>query len=213
MCSLARADAVLVGLAVREARASAPGVGLCGRRPSASTGQPRGHVRRVARQHLGDARGVVEADERVGDDEAALGQARARPPAAARSARARRRGRSRGSRRRAARGDLVLGLVERHQARARADEAVPSEAALLDRLEQEAGARARAQPQVGPERGDQIGVDVGACGHGSTKRPSWRGSTSGAGCEDASGLAGDAPAPLAAPGPPGADGSGHLLGA
>ena len=43
-----------------------------GRRPG---GEPLRDLGRVAGEHLGDAGGVVEADERVGDDEAALGQA------------------------------------------------------------------------------------------------------------------------------------------
>ena len=96
---------------------------------------------------------------------------RARAPGAARSARARRRGRSRGSRRPGARRDLALGVGEVHQARPGPDEAVPPQPPLLHRLEQEAGARPGAQAEVGPERGDQVGVDVGCVCHGKRKDP------------------------------------------
>ena len=104
---------------------------------------------------------MVEADERVGDDEAALGQVG--PGLRERHRRLEHRHVvvAEVADDRAARRDLALGLVERHEARPGADEAVAPEPPLLDRLEQEARARPRAQPQVGPERGDQVGVDVG----------------------------------------------------
>ena len=54
---------------------------------------------RISPQHLGEAVGVVEADERVGDDEPTLGRGWAPRQATARSARAWPRGRTRGSRR------------------------------------------------------------------------------------------------------------------
>ncbi len=205
-------DAVLVGLLRGEAPGSS-GSSRVRRLLRDLPGQTIGDLGRIAREHLGDARDMVEADERVGDDEAALRKPRA-------GLRERNRRLQHGdvvvaevADDGAARRDLLLGLVEGDEPRARAHEAVPAETALLDRLEQKAGAPPGAQPQVGPERGDQVGVDVRRFGHGSTKGPSWRGSTSGAGCEDASALAGDAPAPLAAPSPPGADGRGHLPGA
>ena len=65
--------------------------------------EPLRHLDRVAAQDLGHPQDVVELDERVGDDEQALGKVRAGARAAARSARASRCGRSRGSRRRARR--------------------------------------------------------------------------------------------------------------
>ena len=108
----------------------------------------------VAAEHLGHPERVVEADEHVGDDEAALGQVAALVR--------HRHGRLE------PRGVLVaevaddrlpagLGLLERDQARAAADERVASQPALLDGLEQEARATALAQPEVGPERGQQVG--------------------------------------------------------
>jgi hypothetical protein len=51
----------------------------------------------------------------------------------------------------------LLGSGEVDEARAEADEGVAAEAAALDGLEQEARAPALAQPQVRPERGDQVG--------------------------------------------------------
>ena len=84
---------------------------------------------------------------------------RGRRPAAARSARASRRGRSRGSRRRARRAPRPRRTATRRDAAA--DERVAAEAALLDRLEQEARAPRRAQVEVGPERSEEIGVEDG----------------------------------------------------
>ena len=66
-------DTVLVGLARREPLhrpGSAGGRGLLGERAV----EARRHLGRIAHEHLGEAGRVVEADERGGDDEAALGQ-------------------------------------------------------------------------------------------------------------------------------------------
>jgi hypothetical protein len=205
------AHALLVRLARGEARRR-PGLAARRRLRGRLCFQPGLDLRRIPCQHLRHAGRVVEADERRGDDEAALRQVRA--------------GCGKGHRGlqhghvvvaevaddRPSRRHLPLGLGERHQAAAGAHEAVAAQPPLLDGLEQESGARARPQAQVGAERGDEVGVDVRGSGHGIRKDPP-AGSTSGAGCEDASWLAGDAPAPLAAPGPPGAEGRSHLSGA
>ena len=112
----------------------------------------------IAAQHLGDAADVVEAQQHVGDDEAAQRQARAGV------------GQRHG---RLELGDPVvadvaddrlvepLGLVDADEPRAAADERVAPEPPLVDRLEQEARAAGLAQPEVGPERGEQIGVEDG----------------------------------------------------
>ena len=92
---------------------------------------------RVAAQHLGDAARVVEADERVGDDEPALGQSA--PGVRHRHRRLELRDEVVGE---VADDGLaaVLGLVVGDEPRAAADERVAAEPALLDRLEQEARA-------------------------------------------------------------------------
>ena len=108
-------------------------------------------------EHLGHAADVVEADERVGDDEAALGK----PGPSAGSGTV-------GSSCR----DVVVGEVADDAARrapppprsvtSREPEPtkrVAAEPPLLDRLEQEARRGARAQAQVRAERGDQVGRD------------------------------------------------------
>ncbi len=115
-------------------------------------------LRRVAVEHLRDASAVIEAHEDVGDHEAAL-----RQPAT-------------GNRQWHGRLELcdevvgevpddrlarLLGLLVGDQARAAADEGVAPEPAALDRLEQEARPPGRAQLQVGPERGEEIGVENG----------------------------------------------------
>src|SRR5688572_3794825 len=110
---------------------------------------------------LGRAAAVVEAHERVGDHEAAL---RERRPV----------GRQRHLRLEL--GDVVvgevadhgltelLGLLEGDEPRARAEERMPPQPAVLDRLEQEARAAGFTQPEVSPERGEQVGGDVrGRC--------------------------------------------------
>ena len=108
----------------------------------------------VAAEHLGHPEAVVEADEHVGDDEAALGQVAALV----------RHRHGRLEPRRVLVAEVAddrlpagLRLLERDQARAAADERVAAEPALLDGLEQEARAPALAQPEVGPERGEQVG--------------------------------------------------------
>jgi hypothetical protein len=97
---------------------------------------------------------VVEPDQRVGDEEAAL-----------REVRAVRRQLDRRLQRRCMvvaevaddRLAAALGLREVHESRAEADEGVTPESPALHRLEEEARPPALAQPQVGPERGDQVG--------------------------------------------------------
>ena len=133
-----------------------------------------GDLGRVAAEHLREPGDVVEADQHVGDDEAAL-----RKPWS-------------GVRQRHGRlelGDVVvgevaddglaagLGLLDVDEPRAVADERVLSETPVLDGLEQERGPAAlRAQPEVGPERSDEIGCDDGYRVHdgfifGQQKRP------------------------------------------
>jgi hypothetical protein len=48
---------------------------------------------------------------------------------------------------------------------AAADERVAAEAPALDGLQQEGGAARAAEPQVGAERCDEVGCDVGCDGH------------------------------------------------
>jgi hypothetical protein len=89
---------------------------------------------------------VVEADERVGDDEPALRKLGA--------GRRERHGRledgdvvvAQVADDRPAGGDLALRFVESDEAPTGAEQAVAAETPLLDGLEQEAGPRARAQP-------------------------------------------------------------------
>ena len=57
-----------------------------------------------------------------------------------------------------------LGLGERDQPSAAADERMSTESALVDRLEQERCAPVSAQPQVGRKRRDEVGVDRGEYG-------------------------------------------------
>ena len=63
------------------------------------------------------------------------------------------------------RGFQALGLLERHEAWAAADEGIPAQAALLDRLQQERRLPVAAQPDVGPEGGDQVSGDDGGSVH------------------------------------------------
>ena len=108
---------------------------------------------------------MVEADEQLGDDEAAL-----RKPGAVFG---------QGHGRLEPRDDVVadvaddrlperLGLGEVDDPRAAADEGVAPEATALDRLEQERGTGALAQAEVRPERGEQVGCDLGGH-HGHEK--------------------------------------------
>jgi hypothetical protein len=110
---------------------------------------------------------VVETEKHVGDDEPALRQAGA--PVGERHRRFEPR-------------DVVvgevtddrlrqpLGLVDRDEPVAATDERVAAQPALVDGLEQERGAAAGAQVEVGRERGDECGVDGRR--HGKRKRPS-----------------------------------------
>ena len=104
----------------------------------------------VAVEHVRDSGHVVEPDQRVGDDEAALRQVG--PVVRQRYGRFELR-------------DVVVpvvaddreaqrfGLVQVDEASPRADERVPPEAAVFDRLQQERAAPFVAQPEVRPERG------------------------------------------------------------
>jgi hypothetical protein len=70
-----------------------------------------------------------------------------------------------------------LGLRQADQLRAGADERMPPEPAVLDRFEQEraiAVGLVTAQPQVGPEGGEEIGGDDGGCVHGRAKQKTLR---------------------------------------
>jgi hypothetical protein len=58
-----------------------------------------------------------------------------------------------------------LGLGEIAEVRAATDERVSPEPPAFDRLEQERRAAFLTQPQVGAERGDEIGGDVGCDGY------------------------------------------------
>ena len=94
---VARADVLLARRPT--ARTRRPGNRRVGRpsSPRGSSGgrvEERAHLLGVAVEHLGDAAGVVEADEGVGDDEEALRQVRAVGRELGRSAPAGRRGRS-----------------------------------------------------------------------------------------------------------------------
>ena len=172
MCSLHARDARSRSSACEgKRRVAAARAGLA-RRPRRRRARAAPRPRRVAAQHLGDAAHVVEANERVGDDEPALGQAA--PVVRHRHGRLELRDEvvARGSRRPARRS--ARPPRRSSEARAAADERVAAEPALLDRLEQEARLAALAQAEVGPERGEEVGVED-AAGHGrfgQKKRPS-----------------------------------------
>src|SRR4029077_7621805 len=55
-----------------------------------------------------------------------------------------------------------LGLLERDKLRARADEAVTPEPSALDRLEQERAGRVLAQAEVGADRREEVGWELGS---------------------------------------------------
>ncbi len=160
---LAALDAALVLVPAREAPGDAAGaVELRGRRRNGPF-EERAHLGRIACEHLGDRAAVVEAYEHVGDDEAALGE----PAASVGEPDGRFELR-----------DVVVaevaddwlgqrfGLLEADEAVAAADERVAPEPALLDGLEQERPAARAAQVEVGPERGEEIGVEDGCAVHG-----------------------------------------------
>ena len=128
-----------------------------GRKHSQLAAELRGDFLLVSAEHVREPRHVIEADEHVGDDEAALRevapcirQLDGRLEASCIVV-----------------GEVAhdglatgLGLVDVDEPRAVADEGVASEAPALDGLEQERGATVvGAQPEVGPERGDEIGCD------------------------------------------------------
>jgi hypothetical protein len=147
---------------------------------------------------------MVEANEDVGDDEAALGEVKA-------CVRERDRGLE-------LRGVVVrdvadhrlarrFRLVEVDDPRADADERVTAEASVLDRLEQERRVTGPAQAEVRPERGEEVGCDDGLHDHGYEKRPSrggWKRDR-----KVASASLAQAPAPLGAPCPPALRGRSH----
>jgi len=122
----------------------------------------------VAAEHVREPRHVIEADERVGDHEPALWEVRPRVRQLDR----------RLEPRRVVVGEVAdhrlaarLGLLEPDQARAVADEGVPAQPAALDGLEEERGPAFGAQPQVRPERGDEVCGDDGDRVHvGSDKQ-------------------------------------------
>ena len=106
---------------------------------------------------------MIEPDERLGDQEAALRERRA----------------VLGKRdRRLEHGGVVvrevaddgrtqvLGLLEVDQPGARADERVATEPPSLDRLQEEASVGSRTESEVRAERSDEIGVDGASRGHG-----------------------------------------------
>ena len=115
--------------------------------------EPRRDVCGIPDQHLGDTRTVVEADERLDHDEATLRQSGS--VGGQRHRRLERRGVVVGE---VAddRGAERLRFLERDHARAPADERVAPEPPALDRLEQEAAPALTTQPEVCPERGDEV---------------------------------------------------------
>ena len=160
----------------------------------------------VAVQDVGRTGDVVEAHEDVGDDEPALRDVRPCCRAVAPSARAARRGRSRGSRRPARR---PLGLLEGDEPRRRSRRTNGVRAVPGRPTRAETTARAPcAQPQVGRERRDEVGVDGNGHGVCSRRRKTTltgRRGRAAAGCECGAVLLNrvQAPALLGAPGPPG----------
>ena len=110
---------------------------------------------------------MVEADERLGDDEAALGEPV--PLVGHRHRRLELR-------------DVVvrevaddgqserLGLLERHEPRPGAHPGRPAEPPALDGLEEEAGAAHSAQAEVRPERGEEVGRDGRGRGQSGLQR-------------------------------------------
>src|SRR5581483_8932914 len=111
----------------------------------------------VSAQELGDATGVVEADEDVGDEEEAL--RRVRPVRRQRDGRLEARDRVVAE---VAEDRLaeLLRIREGDEPRAGSDEAVPPEAAALNRLEEEGAAGVLPQPEVGAERGEEVGREL-----------------------------------------------------
>jgi hypothetical protein len=125
---------------------------------------------------------MVEADEGVGNDEAALRKAGA-------VVRERHGGLelrdvvvSEVADHRVPAGERTFRGAEVHDPRSAPDEAVAPEAALLDGFEQEGGAAFGRQPEVGPERGDEVGVNVASDRHGNQKDPPREGLRAERGC-------------------------------
>ena len=195
---------VPVGKAAQRPGRAAAGLGLRLRAV-----EHRRRLGRVADERLRDAARMVEADEQLRHDEQALREAV--PLLGERHGRLEPRHRvvaEIADHRLAER----LRLVEVDEPRAAADEGVPPEPPALDRLEQERPARARpsAQAQVGPERGEEVGGDLGGHGHGHGKRKRPLAEPRGAERAVLRVRSAQAPAPLGAPGPPGARDEGHL---
>ena len=119
---------------------------------------------RIPREHLGGPGPVVEADEGLRDDQAAVREAVAV---------------RRKLDRRLERRDVVvreiadhrqpqrLCLLERHEPRPGAHPRGTSEPAALDGLQQEAGGPHPAQAEVGPEGSEEVGRDRRDAGHSS----------------------------------------------
>ena len=163
---LARLDAALVLEARRQPPRRCARRGLA-RRPRHLGLEHRRRLVRVAREHLGDPACVIEADEDVGDDEAALGQ----PAAVLRERNGRLELRDEVVRE-VPHDGLAGGLrvLVRDDARAAADERVAAEAAALHRLEQEARACLAAQVEVRAERRQEVGGEERGRDH---VRSSW----------------------------------------
>jgi hypothetical protein len=165
-------DGPLIAEAPRRAERRAAPVPVGRARDGERTVEPLADLVRIAAEHLREPEHVVEPDQRLRDDEAALRQLRP-------GVRQRHGGLERC---RVVVADVAddrlaagFGLGEVDDPRAAADERVSAEPAALDRLEQEARAPLPAQPDVCPERADEIGIDDGRCVHvGQTKRPSER---------------------------------------
>src|SRR5439155_3010839 len=124
--------------------------------------EERGGLGRIAAEYFRHPERVVEANEPVGDDEAALRQVASRGRQA-----------DGGLQRR---GVVVreipddrlverLRLVEADDPAARANERVAAKAPVLDRLEQERRPAGGAQPEICRERGEEICGDDGRSVH------------------------------------------------
>ena len=188
---------------VARSRASRSTPGRAGHRLCEQRRRPRRRSPRITSRGPED---VVEPDQHVRDEEAALGQSGAVV--------GKRDGRLQPS------GVVVgevaddglparLGLGEVAEVRAAADERVAAEASPFDGFEQEGRAALAAQPQVGAERCDEIGAMSGAMVI-SKSSIEWAGTQKDLpveGLDERNGLfwprstQAQAPAPLAAPGP------------
>ena len=169
---LRAADALLVDGLLGEA-AERPSGAFARRDLRQRAVECRGHHAGVADEHLRHPGDVVEADERLRDDEARAGE---RGPVRRERHRRLQPGRPVVAHVADDRLGQRLRLVEEDEPRARADERVAPEPAPLDRLQQERRPRALPQAEVGAERRQEVGVDghrgVVECLHGNEKRPS-----------------------------------------